>query len=227
MASTATEVIAKFRRTYPNCSTTDASSLLQDALYNIYTLLQLRNTEIQVSLTAGTREYDLDVNAANILSARYEVNANSTTWTRLDGTSTDELDMQEPNWRGYSTNSTPTRYYVTSAVNSDSAKNVIGFLPVPDTTTSASYPRVTLVITQYASLTSSETMPSNLLSDDVLVYYMCHKWAIRVNDDQSIGKWQALFDVELGRNQAHITRMSGNEDTIRFHLPTNTLTRLK
>lgn len=227
MASTATEVIAKFRRTYPNCSTTDASGLLQDALYNIYTLLQLRNTEIQVSLTAGTREYDLDVNAANILSARYEVNATSTTWSRLEATNTDELDAHEPNWRGYSVNSVPTRYYVTSAVNSDSAKQVIGFLPRPDTTTTNSYPRVTLVITQYAALTGSEPMPSNLLSDDVIVYYMCHKWAVRINDDQAIGKWQALFDIEIGRNQAHITRMSGNEDSIRYFTPTNTLTRLK
>ena len=225
MASTANQVIAKFQRTYPDCSVTDAESLLQDALVTVYTGLQIRNTTSAISLTAGTQEYDLNVNATRIIAARYELSANQTTWSRLDATNIDRLNIEEPNWRSYSTNGSPSRYYVTSAASNDTAKSVIGFLPRPGTTSANSYPRVVIEITEFAGLTASETMPSNLPTDDVFVYYMCWKWAVRNNDEKSINKWNVLYASELGVAERFLAKQSENEDGMQFYGPVNKLTR--
>lgn len=225
MATTATNVIAKFRRTFPDCSTTDAALLLDDVLKGIYSRLPARNTSVDISLTDGTQEYDYNVDITRTQSVLFKETSDPSTWVRLEATNVDELNLKNPSWRSDDTEGSPTKYYVTSAVSSDTAKPVIGFLPIPDTTTSGGYPKVTAFVTQWASLTSSETMPSNFIDDHVIVFGMCYYWAIRSGRDvNEIGKWNKLYENELGRTEVHMRNLNENEDPMEIYSPIHTLT---
>ena len=228
MATSATDLITKFQRTYPDCSDTRAGELLQDALFYICSKIELRNVEVALtSLANGTREYDLNANVTQIHSVIYKETSASTTWKRLVGTNIDRLNLESPDWRQNTNESTPLEYYITSANSSDSAKNVIGFHPIPGTSSVNSYPQVAIYATQYAALTTSETMPSNILSDDVIIYYMCKKWAERTHRDMpTIEKWDMLFKTELAETEAHLRKMTHNEDPSFFEGPVHTMTRV-
>ena len=225
MASSATTVIAKMRQIYPDCSTTDAQTLLEDVIKEIYLRLPARNTEIDISLTDGTQEYNFDVDVTRIQQVVFKETASVETWVRLDATNIDKLGMTEPDWRLSDTEGSPTTYYITSAVDSDTAKPMIGFLPIPDTTTAAGYPKVTCYVTKYAAISSSETMPSNFLNDKVVMYGMARDWAVLKNKDNDIAKWQKLFEMELAKNEVHMSNLYENENELTIAGPVFSLTK--
>ncbi len=225
MASTATQVIAKFRRTYPNCSATDAAELLTDVIKEMYSRLPIRNTSVNLNVTDGTQQYDLNAEFTKVHQVIYKPNANEENWVRLEATNTDKLDLTEPRWRADLAEGTPTHYYITSAVSSDSAKNQIGFLPIPDTTTSAGYPIVTIFGTVNAALTSSETMPDNLLNDNVIVFGMCYYWCLRIKNLPDIQLWENRYQNELTKTEVHLRGLNEAEDPQTIYTVASSLTR--
>lgn len=224
MASTATSVIAKFRTKYPDCSTADAQVILSDVIKEVYTRLQVRNKEITLNVTDGTREYDLDVDITAIHAVIYKPSSDETGWVVLEATNIDKLDATNPYWRTDLSEDDPIQYYVTSSTDTDSAKNVIGFIPIPDTTTSAGYPIVAIKSTHYAALTTSETMPTNLLNDHVLIYGMRYYYALD-RDEKTAELWESKFEKEMAKNENHLRSLSGDDDPTVLYSPVFTLTQ--
>lgn len=223
--SAITTVIEKFRKTYPDCSSSDAESILADVLKEIYDRLPARNTTLDITLTAGTQEYDFNASVTRTQSVWYKLTSDSSTWSRLSATNVDKLNLDRPLWRAETTNGTPSEYYLDFAPSSDTAKPVIGFLPRPDTTTANGYPKVTCFVTQYADLTSAETLPSHFPSDRVVIYGMCRDFAIRRNKDKDIMKWDKLFEQELVKTENHMRNNYENEDPVEIRGPVFSLTK--
>lgn len=224
MSSTATAVISKFRTRYPSCSATNASLYLQDVLKELYSRLDIRQVDITVSLTASTREYDLNVDVTAIQRAIYKPSADESGWVILSANNIYKLDHTEPSWRLNLTEGSPVTYYIRGVSSSDTAKNVIGFIPIPDTTTSSGYPNVTLVCTQYAEITGSEALPSNLLNDNVLLYGMYYYYSIDRDDAASENRWYKLYEHEIAKNAIHLRNLSGDQDPTTIYSPVHTLT---
>ena len=225
MATTATNVIAKFRRTYPNCSSTDAQGLLEDVIKEIYSRIPVRNSSVNVNLTDGQQSYTLNAEITKIHQVIYKPNANEENWVRLDGTNTDKLDLTEPRWRTDLAEGAPTTYFITSSPSSDSAHNHIGFLPIPDPTTSGGYPIVTIFGTINATLSTSETMPENLLNDNVIVFGMCYYWCLRIKNLEDIGLWENRYLNELTKNEVHLRSLNETDDPQTIYTVASSLSR--
>ena len=224
MASSADTVIAKFRAKYPDCSTSDAQVILSDVIKEVYTRMQVRNKEITLNVTDGTREYALDVDITSIQTVIYKPSSDETGWIILEATNTDKLDALDPYWRTSLDEDDPTKYYITSTTDTDSAKNVIGFIDIPDTTTSAGYPIVAIQSTHYAALTGSETMPSNLLNDHVLMYGMRYYYSLD-RDEKMAEFWENKYEKEIAKNTNHLRGLSGDDDPTIMYSPVFTLTQ--
>lgn len=225
MPSTATELIAKFRTRYPDCTSANASTYLQDVLKELYGRLPIiRQTEVTINVTDGTREYDFDADATAIQEIIYKPSSDETGWIVLDATNVDKLDAEDPYWRTDLTEGTPYKYYIRGAVSSDTAKNVIGFIEIPDTMTSDGYPIVACQISKYAALTTSETMPSNLLNDWVLTSGMRYYYAQDIGNIEQSEYWRVRYEQEIAKNQNHLMNLMGDDDPMIILSPVFSLT---
>ena len=84
---------------------------------------------------------------------------------------------------------------------------------------------VAMQVTKWAALTGSETMPSNLLNDNVLVYGMRYYWAIERDDDNAIQKWKTLYEDEISKNAIHLRNLMGDDDPTYIASPVFNLTQ--
>ena len=206
MASTVTQLITKFTQAgfYPDCDATISESLFNDVYKEILLSLQLRTNTVNISLTADTATYDLDENIIRVHEAWYDTDATPVNSKCLEQVSLDALRLLYPHESTQSAG-TPRMIYSTSAVSSDSGKQQVGLIPPPDTSTAGTYPRLRLVVTQYATLTASETLPNSVLTDDLFLYGMAKKWAIR-QDAERVAYWTQLYAMEMGVNADRINR---------------------
>lgn len=212
MASTVTQVIAKFRRTYPDCGDTRAGELFADTHREILVRLRLRETVVSISLTDGTREYDLGDTTLLVNSVVFVNSATEDDFYPLDAMSVDHLDYEDPRWRGRIAEDSPTLYYLRNVTSSDTSKQVIGFDPIPDTTTSAGYPIVKVYCQQEGTITTSETVPPQLLSDQIYIYKMAQMYAAE-KDQKKYQFFSALYEEEFQRNLVHIKNRIERLDT--------------
>lgn len=206
MASTVTQLITKFTQGgfYPDCDATTAESLFNDVYKEILMSLQVRTNSITISLTANTATYDLDESVIRVHEAWYDVDATPANSRLLTQVSLDALRLLYPHERTQYVGE-PRQIYSTSAVSSDSGKQQVGLIPVPETSTSGTYPRLRLVVTQYATLTGSETLPNSILTDDLFLYAMAKKWAVR-QDPEKVAYWTKLYSGEMATNADRINR---------------------
>jgi hypothetical protein len=201
MASTVDQVVAKFRRGYPDCGATRAGELFADAHREIITRLRLRETIVTINLTDGTPEYDLGDSSLLVMGADYFRSA--TDYTPLNPTSVDHQDYDNPSWRGSLDEGDPLRYYLRNVPSTDTSKQVIGFLPIPDTTTATGYPIVKVYCQVEAAITGAETVPPQLLSDDIYTMTMNHKYA-REKDHKKVDFWEKESEKEFHKNTIHV-----------------------
>lgn len=202
MSTTVNQLIATFQRRYPECDATTALNLVLDAHRQILSRIQIRNdTQYVTPLVAGTREYSLSGQVFKIHSAYYE--QSSTSWIPMIERSTDELDVQRWGWRLPSYTGTPYEYYISSADVGDSAAPTIGFVPIPDTSTSGTYPRVTIYCTTYTDLTGTDTIPSNVLDNKVYLYRMYADWAQTVMSSEA-EYWNMEAEKQMQINLVHV-----------------------
>lgn len=204
MPSTVTAIVSSFRTEgfYPDCPSAVAGALFEDVYREVLSTIQIRNTTVSIPLVAGQREYDLSEDVFKVHEAYYEESSDASGWFVLEETSMDALVRLEKGWRAFTGDSRPLRYWTSSTVDGDSGKPVLALDPVPPATTSGTYPRVRLYVTQYAPLTGSETVPSGLLSDDVYLYGMAYKWAVR-RDPERAGYWKQLYSDEMVAERKH------------------------
>jgi hypothetical protein len=183
MSSTVSQVILKFQRRFPECDTATALGFLLDAHRRILTRIQVRNDVQTIFPIAGVAEYPLSGQVFKIHSAYLSMGPS---WSvPLQERSTDELDVLRPDWRSGAYVGTISDYYVSSQASGDSASPVVGLFPVPPTSSSGGYPAVVLYCTTYSDLVLSDTVPTNLLDDQVYLYRMNEFWSRYTQDPVS------------------------------------------
>jgi len=214
MPATITQVIASFRQVYPQCDTTRAQTFFETIHKRILAACKLRQKTEDITLTADQREYDLPSGAMRIFAAHYVTSSSDDDFHTLIETSEDDLDVRDPDWRRR-TNSgdqEPEQYYITSATDTDSAKPKIGFLETPPTSTSGGYPKVVLSLTSLATLSGSETIPSNLLDEEVYVSGMAMLYAKR-QDKENYQGWRQAFRDDLSETIEFVKNLLPRENT--------------
>lgn len=143
MADTKDTIVAKFRRQFPECSEGDGALLFDEAYKFLLRRLGMRRTYVEINLTAGTPDYDLNDTVLTVEDVWYltDVTANAQVGVQLEATRFDALISQEPGWRYPETKGVPSRYAVQSRPDEVfNSKSVIRLDPVPSVTTSSGVP---------------------------------------------------------------------------------------
>lgn len=210
-----TTVVSDFNSRYSDVSSASAERLFNMIHKRILARLGLRDTTATISLTAGTREYDLAEANLQIRVAHYVRSANDGDFYELRETSTDALDELDEGWRGRADRSEPHCFYVRSVVDADTSEKQIGFVELPPTTTSGGYPNVTLYVTQNAVLSGSDTIPAAL--QDSQIYLDGMSWLFAKEQGlESRDYWKAEYEKRCHEEMAFIKRMARKDPTIYF-----------
>ena len=208
-----TQVVADFNLRYPDVGTTAAERLLNMVHKRIISRLAIRETTRDISLTDGTREYDLNEADTHIRAAYYIRSATAGDYKELIPRSVDWMDEFNDGWRASTDESEPNEYYVASLIDSDTSKKRIGFHQIPPTTTSGGYPVVRLYVVQNATLSGADTIPADLLDSQIYLDGMSWLYA-KEQGLPSEQKWFQDFEFQIHQNRAHIDRMNRHDPNI-------------
>lgn len=213
--STVQNVVDKFRRRYPTCSSERGIEIFNDVHRELCSRCQLRNLVETVPVTSGVGEYDLAAEVVTIHEAYYERSSDPSTWTSLLERSLDEYVARRRGWRATSASSEPLEYYVTSAVSGNSSKAQLGLWPLPSISSSDGYPRVRVYATSVVPLAAEDPVPPQVLNDNVYMYGMFAKWEAERQDGNlsDLQAYQMLAERELERNIQHVKNVQENSTT--------------
>src|SRR3990167_8936425 len=96
----ASQVITDLRERFPDVGTDAKALRLINMIHKrIVSRLGIRDTTLDISLTDGTREYDLAEDAVQIRAAFYVSSATAGDSHELIATSLDKLDITDGAWR--------------------------------------------------------------------------------------------------------------------------------
>jgi len=169
MAISVASVISDATGIYNSIPTARQITLFNEAHALIGRVVKLYPDDaVDVSLTAGTQKYTYDADVLRVWHAAYFSAAGTS--HPLTETSVDEKDYNEEGWRQASSG-IPHEWFEEGSQ--------IGFYPAPNTTTSASYPKVVLYCQQRRVLTTSDSLPDFINDPDAWVDLMAYKWARR------------------------------------------------
>ena len=194
---TKTEALTRFSQHYADCDSTLAAQLFDESHRQILNELEARNGTVVIPLIAGTREYALPSTVAKIWEAYYQTSATESSWAKLRPMSIQQLATRG-DWRSDGSRATPTEYYVSTAVSGNTSTNVVGFNQIPPTTTSGSYPNVTLYCTVVTDLVGGDALPAWINYPNVYVYLMCYRYAI-MRRPESAKLYLDLYMSELDK----------------------------
>ena len=194
---TKTESLTRFSQHYADCDATLAGQLFDESHRQILNELEARNGTVVIPLTAGTREYALSSTVAKIWEAYYQASATESSWIKLKPMSIQQL-ANRGDWRSDGSRAIPTEYYVSTAVSGNTSTNVVGFNQIPPTTTSGSYPNITLYCTVVTDLVGGDALPAWIAYPNVYVYLMCYWYAI-MRRPESAKLYLDLYMSELDK----------------------------
>lgn len=211
---TKAQTVAMFKVKYPDCPDSQASTLFDQAYRRLFAKCEIRKTIIDLPLVAQQREYTLNVGSFNISQAYYILGPESGNWRVLQWTNYDKLSSLDQGWvlETEGTIGGPIRVYVTGADDGNTAKGVIGFDPPPDTTTAGGYPIVRYYTNTWTDLDDGDTLPSNILNEDAVMYDMFVRWSTLKHPDH----YQmnvALRDEATQATIAHVKSNALQNDT--------------
>ena len=210
-----TQTITDFQSRFPDISTANALRLLNMIHKRIVTRLGIRDTTLAISLTDGTREYDLDETATQIRAAYYVSSSTAGDYHELIATSPDKLDLTDGAWRRRANEEKPRYYYISTVISTRTAKKQIGFDPIPPTTTSASYPNVTLYITDVDDLQAADTLPTSLQDSQIYLDGMSWLFAKEQYMEEA-GYWKVEFEKRCHEEAAFINAVARQETSAYF-----------
>ena len=162
------------------------------------------------SLVSGTREYTKDTTTqpVDVVRDAYYITS-ATVAKKLIPVSVDWLDKYaQADWRTTTDTSTPVYYYIEAK---DDGTVKLGLHPIPDTTTSAGYPKVTLYGSSYRVVTTATDVPGIIPDIRVLIngIKMLHA---EDKDPARLPLWTELFESYLHLTLAHINSMQEDSD---------------
>jgi len=207
-------LIDRFQSRYPGVTDAEGLVLYKDVWKEIANRCQYRNTTVAIQPTAGTREYEWAETDVKAWLCMYFADS-SDPGRIIEPVSTDELNLYDPTWRGDTNRDIPDFYYFHQINDGTGAKTMIGFHRIPVTSYSGGYPVINVYCTSYADQAAGDTVPPNLMSEQVILDGMCFLWAKERHHD-AIGMWKELFENELHKNINHLKGMQGVVNT-RIH----------
>jgi hypothetical protein len=208
MAVTAQVVINNARQSFPDMSETIALDLLNLEHGELLARYPLRETTLDfTSIVADTPEYALAETAIRVDAAYYYSDAD--TPKQLEPLSVEEMDRMDPGWRTRDSG-TPTHYYISASATSTGN---LGLYPVPDTTTSSGYPKVTLYIRQNQTLGLSDNIPNGMLNYDAYLAGICLRYAERRARDQ-VPFWQNRKDTARNQLEKYLAERGQNHAAV-------------
>ena len=211
--ATVQNAIDYFQEIYPECDETRALRYLNRVNKRLLGRLPFRNSTEDITLTSGTRKYDLSANTIKIWAAEYIRTSADDDFYHLTERNVDEMDILWPGWRSLTnqSSSTPDTYFVDTATSSDSAKMQVGFYPTPPTSTSGGYPKVRLYVTTMTDYDTTDTVPTDLLDEEVFVAGMCYFWSLR-RDKEKNEFWKIRFEEEIHKNIVHLQTLMARDN---------------
>lgn len=215
---TATVIVGDFQSRFPDISTADALRLLNMIHGRILARLGIRDDTLDISLTDGTREYDLAETARQIRDAYYIASATAGDYHILTETSMDKLDLTDSGWRQRANEEKPRWFYVKTATNTNTSKKQIGFDPIPGTTTSGGYPKVTLYITEHTDLVGADTIPPSLQDSQIYLdgmSWLFSKVHMGPQAEETL-MWKREYEARCHEEAAFINAMTRKEPTQYF-----------
>jgi hypothetical protein len=203
-------VISQFLIRYPEAGSTQASVLFNAAYRELCATAEMRNDTTTISLVDGTRSYVLPSGTIEILQAYYTTGPTSLNRRVLLPTTADEYATLRFGYRVGEDNiqGGPQWYWIESKPVGNSAALYISFDPIPDTTTSNGVYNVLLNYNVYTDLSGSDTIPSSLLSETVILQLMQLKWAEQRGDANMVAMYTQTYEAEKQKNVAHIKNTS-------------------
>lgn len=170
MAITGQNIIDEVRVRYQDYPTANEAADLQWAHDEILRHTKLYPMEATtINVTSGTLEYAYDADAIRIWSAYWEPDSSTLNRDRLQECSIDALDADYESWR--TETGTPRYYY--------DVGGYLGFYPVPNQTTSASYPRVKVWVSKKKTLGLSDSLPGQIDDPEPWIALICYRHATR------------------------------------------------
>ncbi len=204
--------IGEFNLRFPEVSLAVGLKYLNKGLRSLAFRTPLRRVDVAIPAVANQAEYDLAATVDRIEQVIWETSATNTSgWTKLSETSIEELNLLSPSWR-MQASGTPTQWYRSTAATGDSAKTVIGLYPTPSTASSPTYPRLRVYGAGSVELDAADTVPTNLLYNDVLLDVMSYYYAKDRKRDE-IGIWLPLAEKALGEGVQFIKEGSSEGTT--------------
>lgn len=205
-------VIDDFQSRFPDISDANALRLLNMIHKRIVARLGIRDNTLDISLTDGTRLYDLAEDAVQIRAAHYVSSATDGDHHVLYETSQDKLDLTDTGWRRRPHEEKPRAYYIATAINTRTSKKQIGFDPIPPTTTDAGYPKVVLYITDVDDLQAADTLPTAI--QDSQIYLDGMSWLFcKEQYMEEAGYWKVEYEKRVHEESAFINKMTRHEPT--------------
>lgn len=203
--------------TYPEITAAQGLIYTKQIWRQIVNAAQLEAQEETFSaLVSGTREYTKDTSTQPIDRVRAAYYITSATVAKpLDPISTDWLDRYgQTDWRTTTDTGEPSRYYFEAK---DDGTVKLGLDPIPDTTTAAGYPIVTLYGSSYRVVTTGTDVPGIIADIRVLIngIKMLHA---EDKDPAMLPLWRELYEDYLHQTVMHINAMQEDGDAPKLEL---------
>lgn len=207
-------VIDGAQRAYPMLSDADGLVLAKEVLIEVLASMQVETGEEDVNITDGTREYELayDPQIIGDVVVYYRTAVDAA--TRLTPVSVDWMDGFRDNWRTTADTGTPSMFYLrapTSAALTTQGKLVIGLDPIPDTTTAAGYPKLTIYGVEYEEPLATSDVPQAIPNVRVLIEGIKRNYAMD-RDPAKYQLYKSTFEDELAKCQSLINRQAKDLD---------------
>ena len=213
MADLISTLTTDIQAAFADLTTTNAERYFNQIHNMVLHETGIRDTTADISLTAGTRYYTLAEASVLVKAAYYLYSSANDDHKYLIPTTEDWMDLNAPGWRNRSARGVPSRFFMSSGKSTNNTIKQIGFDPIPETTTSASYPTVRTYITQNVTLVSTDTIPVELSCS--LPYLDGSKWLHCKNTrrDAEAAYWHDQFRKSLDYEKQYMKNRVRNAPT--------------
>jgi hypothetical protein len=197
MATTFQTIIDDAQRTFNDMPDATALTLVRDIDRRVLQHIPLYKATEDITLVAGTREYALNEATVRVWHAEY-LEASNSDPEAMQAVQVEWLNQNVSGWR--STSRGRPREYYTDYNLSDL---LIGFNPLPETSTSGGYPTVRCYVSRIrlaAQLT--DTVPKGLTSDEVYKTGIRWLWAQETRLEEA-EYWRGLYEKHLADEARH------------------------
>lgn len=205
-------VIQKARDRYADMSTTKALDYFNNAWRLLADAIDLRYKSQFITITAGTREYDIPADVIDVSSVYYMRTSDPSTWYPMYIKSRDELDLSRVGWRTATAQSEPFEFYIDTTTDGTTSKAVLGCVQIPNATSSAGYPCIGIFGQAITDMLSTDTLPAFVNVDQYFAASIKRQYA-EVADSTQREVWRGQELQFLGELTRHIQQMGAHKNT--------------